>query len=47
MYSRIKNAIEYYLTEGGLTENLEEPDLYVTYHTNSMEEVQLSTTGLG
>jgi hypothetical protein len=47
MHSRIKNAIEYHLTEGGLVEDTENPDLYVTYHTNSKEEVQLSTTGMG
>jgi hypothetical protein len=47
MHSRIKNAIEHYLTEGGLIEDTKNPDLYVTYHTNSKEEVQLHTTSLG
>ena len=47
MHSRIKNAIEYHLTEGGMTEDLENPDVYVTYHTNSKDEVQLHTTGMG
>jgi len=47
MHSRIKNAIEHYLTEGGLTEDTEDPDLYVTYHTSSKEEVQFYTTSLG
>jgi uncharacterized protein DUF4136 len=47
MHSRIKNAIEYHLTEGGLIEDTENPDLYVTYHTSSKEEVQLHTTSMG
>ena len=47
MHSRIKNAIEYHLTSGGLTEVEDNPDLYVTYHTSSKEEVQLHTTGMG
>jgi len=47
MHSRIKNAIEYQLTTGGMTEDTENPDVYVTYHTSSKEEVQLHTTGMG
>jgi hypothetical protein len=47
MHSRIKNAIEYHLTEGGLIEDTESPDLYVTYHTNSKEEVRYNTTTFG
>lgn len=47
MHSRIKNAIEYRLTNGSLVENEKDPDLYVTYHTSSKEEVQLTTTGMG
>ncbi len=47
MHSRIKNAIEYHLTEGGMIENTENPDLYVTYHTSSKEEIQLHTTSMG
>ncbi|MFC2173535.1 hypothetical protein ACFLU6_13015 [Acidobacteriota bacterium] len=35
MHSRIKNGIEYYLTEGGLAEVESNPDLKVTYHTSS------------
>jgi hypothetical protein len=47
MHSRVKNAIEYHLTTGGLTQVTENPDLYVTYHTSSKQEVQLHTTGMG
>jgi len=47
MHSRIKNAVEHYLTEGGLIEDTDEPDLYVTYHTSAKEEVQFSTTSFG
>ena len=47
MHSRIKNSIEYHLTEGGLVEDAENPDLYVTYHGSSREETTLHTTGMG
>ena len=47
MHSRIKNTVEYYLTEGGLIEDTKDPDLYVTYHTNSSEEVRYNTTTFG
>jgi hypothetical protein len=47
MHSRMVNAIEYYLNKGGGVEVEENPDLYVTYHTNSKEEVQLSTSYYG
>ena len=47
MHSRIKNAIEYYLTEGGRLEDKTNPDVYVTYHTNTQEEVRYSTTSFG
>ena len=47
MHSRIKNAIEYHLTASGLIEDTANPDLYVTYYTNSKEEVQLHTSGMG
>ena len=42
-----KNTVEYYLTEGGLIEDTKDPDLYVTYHTNSSEEVRYNTTTFG
>ncbi len=47
MHSRMKNAIEYHLTEGGLVEDPENPDIYVTYHTNVEEQVQLNTSSFG
>jgi len=47
MHSRIKNSIEFHLTEGGLVEDTENPDLYVTYHGSSREETRLTTTGMG
>lgn len=47
MHSRIKNAIEYHLTEGGLVENPKNPDIYVTYYTSVEDEVQLHTTQMG
>ncbi len=46
MHSRLKNAIEFQLTTAGLREDPEDPDLYVTYYTDSQKEVQFSTTGM-
>lgn len=46
MHSRLKNAIEFQLTTAGLSEDTADPDLYVTYYTDSQEEVQFSTTGM-
>ncbi len=36
----IKNAVEYYLIRAGLTEDLENPDLKVTYYSSGSEAVQ-------
>ena len=47
MHSRIVNAIEHYITMGGTQEVTENPDVYVTYHTDSKEEMQLNTSSYG
>lgn len=47
MHSRLKNGIEHYLTQGGLTEVESDPDLYVTYHTSDKEELSINTTNWG
>jgi hypothetical protein len=47
LHSRIVNAIEHYMVEGGLTEAEENPDVYVTYHASSKEEMSLNTSSLG
>lgn len=47
MHSRIKNAIEYQLTKGGMVENNENPDVYVTYFTEEKEEVRVHTSNWG
>ena len=49
MHSRILNGIEYYLTRAGIMEvdEKDNPDLYVTYHASSKEEVHLNTTSMG
>jgi len=48
-HSRIKNAVEYYLIKGGMMEDLEDPDLYVTYHgeTDSEFNVNIGAVGYG
>ncbi len=43
MHSRVKNAIEYQLTTGGLIEDAENPDLLVTYHGEGEEKVVVDT----
>ena len=47
MHSRLKNAIEYQLTTGGLIEDAESPDLYVTYHGEEEEKVVVDTRAWG
>ena len=47
LHSRIVNGIEYYLSDAGLREVKENPDVYVTYHTSSKEEMSLNTTSFG
>ena len=47
LHSRIVSGIEHYLTLGGLAEVDSEPDVYVTYHGNSKEELSVNTTSIG
>lgn len=47
LHSRIVNALEHYLTQGGLIEVSENPDIFVTYHASSEEEMRLNTTTFG
>jgi hypothetical protein len=46
-HSRIKHGIEYYLIKGGMSENLEDPDLYVTYYGEAEENVSINTSLAG
>jgi hypothetical protein len=43
IHSRIKNAIEYYMGQGGMVENTDDPDVYVTYYGESDEEFKVNT----
>ena len=43
MHSRIKNAIEYYLGKGGMVENTDDPDLWVTYYGESDRDFKVNT----
>jgi hypothetical protein len=47
MDQRIAGAIKRELTEGGLTEVSENPDLYVTYHITTQENTVYNTTNFG
>ena len=46
LHSRIVNGIEYYLTRAGIREVENDPDVYVTYHASSKEQVHLNTTSM-
>jgi hypothetical protein len=45
--SMIKNNIEYYLVKGGMIEDLENPDVYVTYHGTTSTQTQFMTSTYG
>lgn len=47
LHSRIVADITKYLIEGGLTESEDNPDIYVTYHGNSKEEMSINTSSFG
>lgn len=47
LHSRIVNGIEHYITLGGLTEVDSDPDIYVTYHGSSKEELSVNTSSYG
>jgi hypothetical protein len=47
LHSRIVNGIEYYLTLGGIREVNDDPDVYVTYHGSSEQEVRFDTDHWG
>jgi len=47
VHRRIVEIIENQLVAGGLRLVDSNPDLYVTYHTNSKEEMSLNTTHFG
>jgi hypothetical protein len=46
-HSRIKNGIEYYLIKGGMMEDTEDPDLYVTYYGETNSEFSVNTAAVG
>jgi len=47
MHSRIKTAIMQQLSQGRMTENTENPDLYVTYHAGSRQAVYVDPVAFG
>ncbi len=47
LHSRIVSGIEHYLTLGGLAEAETDPDIYITYHGSSKEELSVNTTSIG
>jgi hypothetical protein len=48
-HSRIKHTVDYYLIQGGMVEDTENPDLYLTYYgeTDTEFNVNVSTAGYG
>ncbi len=47
MHQRVVNAIKHYLTDRGLTEVESDPDIYITYHSDSKEQVNINTSHFG
>jgi len=47
LHSRIVNAIEFELTQYGLTEVTSNPDVYVTYHASTETDVSLRSDSIG
>jgi len=47
IHSRIKNAIEYYMGKGGMVENTDDPELYVTYYGEADEGFRVNTINTG
>ena len=47
LHSRILNGIEYYLTLAGTREVESDPDVYVTYHASTRDQVVVNTTNWG
>ena len=47
LHSKIKTGIEYYLTEAGLTQVTENPDVYVNYHTSTETQISLQSNSYG
>ena len=47
LHSRIKNGIEHYLTQAGITQVTSDPSILVTYHTSTKENMSLNTTSFG
>lgn len=47
MHSRIVNAIEHYLSQAGVREVEADPDVWVTYHTDTEKEWSVDTDTMG
>jgi hypothetical protein len=47
LHSRIKNAIEYHISQGRLVEDTESPQLYVTYHAAFREAIRADPVSFG
>ena len=47
MHTRVVSGIESQLNARGLKKVTENPDVYVTYHTSSKEELSVNTTSFG
>ena len=47
MEERLVQAIEYQMSLGALRQVEEDPDVWVTYHTSSKEQINVNTTSFG
>ncbi|MCP3982124.1 MAG: DUF4136 domain-containing protein [bacterium] len=46
-HSRIVNAIEHHLSMGGVAEVSADPDIYVTYHVETQDNLTINSTNFG
>ena len=47
LHAKILDTLKGYITESGITEVESDPDVYVTYHGSSKDEMSVNTTNMG
>lgn len=47
LHTRLIETLDRYLEEGGFIEDNDNPDIYVTYHTSTEEEMSVNTSNFG
>ena len=47
LHAKILDTLKGYITESGITEVESDPDVYVTYHGSTKEEMSVNSTNMG